>query len=211
MLGFKDKSKMKMRFLGDPILAAKAKKIEVIDTEVRELGNAMIDLMRDKNGVGLAGNQIGLPYAIITVEFEHPEDDDGNKLPLSTEGEAFLIPKMPLVLINPEIVSYSEKLSDYEEGCLSMPKLYAKVVRPEKIVLKSKMLDGSEFELECGGFLARVLQHEIDHLNGRVFVEIAEEKDYLKIEPRLRQLIRKSGQKNFKVRRPGAATGAGEK
>ena len=86
-------------------------------------------------------------------------------------------------------------------GCLSVPKLYADVVRSRRIVLKSMLLDGSSILLECGGLLARCVQHELDHLDGVVFVQRAEEESYQAIEPGLRKLLRKGGYRNFTVRR----------
>ena len=79
--------------------------------------------------------------------------------------------------------------------------MYANVVRSEKVVLKATLLDGSKILLECGGFLARAIQHELDHLEGIVFVEKAETADYEKIRPALEKMIKKNGFKNFKVRR----------
>ena len=171
MLGFSKNKTLKVRQLGDPILAAKAKRIEVIEDDVRLLSEQMIQSMNQHRGIGLAGNQIGLPFQIVVLDIEMPTDENGNPLPLETQGERELLPKMPLTLINPELVSFSAELCDFDEGCLSVPKVYANVVRPCRVVLKSQLLDGSTVELECGGLLARALQHEIDHLNGIVFVQ----------------------------------------
>ena len=192
---------LKMRYLGDPVLATKAKPIEEITDETRELSKAMIEMMYRTNGIGLAGNQIGLASKIVVIHVDAPEDDDGNPLPLETPGEKELYPKMPITLINPEIVAFSDDVCSYNEGCLSVPKLYADVVRSCKVTLKSQLLDGSEFTLECGGMLARVIQHELDHLEGIVFVERAEEESYSKIRNAVDKQIKKNGFRNFKVRR----------
>ena len=201
MLGRNKTKKLKMAYLGEGILAAKAKRVEAITDEIRELSEAMIQTMYDHNGVGLAGNQIGLPLQIVVLDVGTPEDEDGNPLPPSSPGEVMLLPKMPLTLINPQITAYSEEICDYTEGCLSVPKLYANVKRPCSVTLKTQLLDGSEITVECGGFLARALQHEIDHLNGIVFVQKAEEEDYQKISGGLEKLIRKNGPRGFKVKR----------
>jgi len=190
-----------MRYLGDPVLAAKAKPVEVITDEIRELSRAMLKLMYEKKGIGLAGNQVGELLRIVVIDIDAPTDDDGNPIPLQTPGEIELLPKMPITLINPEIVSCSEELSDYDEGCLSVPKLYSNVVRPASVVLKSQLLDGSSILAECGGLLARVLQHEIDHLDGMVFVQKADEEGYKKIESGIEKMIRKNGPRGFKVKR----------
>ena len=192
---------LKMRYVGDPVLVTKAKEIPEITDEIRELSAEMIQTMYRNNGCGLAGNQIGKALRIAVIHVDPPEDKDGNPLPMGTPGERELCPKMPITLINPEIVEYSEQQCSYEEGCLSVPKLYANVVRSEKVVLKATLLDGSKILLECGGFLARAIQHELDHLEGIVFVEKAEPADYEKIRPALEKMIKKNGFKNFKVRR----------
>ena len=203
MLGFSKNKGLKVRQLGDPILAAKAKRIENIDDDVRILSEQMIQAMHQHRGIGLAGNQVGLPYRIVVIDIDTPADENGNPLPLETVGEKELLPKMPLTLINPELTGYSAELCDFEEGCLSVPKIYGNVVRPCRVVLKSQLLDGSSVELECGGLLARALQHEIDHLDGVVFVQKVADPEYQEIEPALNKMIRKNGQKNFKVRRLG--------
>ena len=196
-----DVKSLKIRLLGDPVLCAKAKRIEVIDDSIRELSAKMIQAMYDSNGIGLAGNQVGVLQRIVVIHVEPAEDKEGRVIPPDSPGEQFLLPKMPITLINPEIVSFSEDTCTYEEGCLSVPKLYADVVRSRRIVLKSLLLDGSSILLECGGLLARCVQHELDHLDGVVFVQRAEEEAYQAIEPGLRKMIRKSGCRNFTVRR----------
>lgn len=193
--------KLSIRYFGDPILAAKAKPVEEITDDIRALAADMLELMYEKNGIGLAGNQVGLPLKIVVIDIGPEEDEDGKPLLPSTPGEMELLPKMPVALINPEIVSYSDDLSDFDEGCLSVPKLYANVKRPSRVVLKTQLLDGSSLTAECGGLLARVLQHELDHLDGIVFVQKAEEEDYSKIEGGVEKLIRKNGPRGFKVKR----------
>lgn len=196
-----DVKNLKLRFLGDPILCAKAKKIEVIDDSIRQLSARMIQTMYDSNGIGLAGNQVGELLRIVVIHVDPAKDEEGHVIPPDSPGEEFLLPKMPVTLINPEIVSFSEDTCAYEEGCLSVPKLYADVVRSRRIVLRSTLLDGSSVLLECGGLLARCIQHELDHLDGVVFVQRAEEEAYRAIEPGIRKLLRKGGYKNFTVRR----------
>ena len=192
---------LKLRFLGDPILCAKAKKIEAVDDSIRELSAQMIQTMYDNNGIGLAGNQVGVLQRIVVIHVEPSKDEEGRVIPPDSPGEEFLLPKMPVTLINPEIVSFSGDTCLYEEGCLSVPKLYADVIRSRRIVLRSTLLDGSSILLECGGLLARCVQHELDHLDGIVFVQRAEEEAYKAIEPGIRKLLRKGGYKNFTVRR----------
>lgn len=191
--------KCKLRYLGDPILAAKAKPIERIDDDVRSLAREMLRIMYESNGIGLAGNQVGVPLRIVTLHIEAPKDED-SEAP-SSPGELELLPKMPITLINPEIVSHSDDAVLFNEGCLSVPKIYADVARPSRIVLKSKLLDNSEILLECAGLLARCVQHELDHLDGIVFVQKVPQPEYAEIEKAVNKLIRKNGPKNFRVRR----------
>lgn len=191
----------KMRYYGDPALAAKAAPVAEITDEIRALAGAMTKYMYEKDGIGLAGNQVGILKRIVVIHATAAEDENGDPVPGLSPGERELLPKMPVALINPEILSVSEELSDFEEGCLSVPKLYARVRRPASVVLKSQLLDGSSVLAECGGLLARVIQHELDHLDGIVFVQKALEEDYRKIKSGVEKLIRKNGPRNFKVRR----------
>ncbi len=195
------KNELKVRYFGDPVLAAKAKNIEVITDEIRELSAAMLETMYAKKGIGLAGNQVGVLQKIVVIDIGPEEDENGNIIPPSTPGEQQLLPLMPITLINPEIISASGKMCDFDEGCLSVPKLYANVKRPERVMLKTQLLDGSSIMAECGGLLARVIQHELDHLDGIVFVQKAVEEDYAQIEKGVEKLIRKNGPRNFKVKR----------
>ncbi len=195
------KRDLKVRYFGDPVLAAKAKNIDVITDDTRALSAAMLDVMYEKKGIGLAGNQVGVLQKIVVIDIGPEEDEEGNIIPPSTPGEQQLLPLMPVTLINPEILSTSGELCDFDEGCLSVPKLYANVKRPERVMLKTQLLDGSTVMAECGGLLARVLQHELDHLDGIVFVQKAEENDYAEIEKGVEKLIRKNGPRGFKVKR----------
>lgn len=195
------KTALKMRYFGDPVLAAKAAPVEVITDEIRALGGAMIRCMYEKDGIGLAGNQVGILKRIVTLHIGAPENKNGHPLPDLSPGEKELLPEMPVVLINPEILSFSDVLCDFEEGCLSVPGLYARVRRPASVVLKSHLLDGTSVLAECGGLLARALQHELDHLDGIVFVQRSLEEDYRLIRPGVEKLIRKNGPRGFKVRR----------
>ena len=193
--------KLRLRLLGDPILAAKARPIEQITEETHRISEAMLRIMYDSHGIGLAGNQVGLLQRIVTIHVEPPTDEDGNELPVESPGERELLPKMPITLINPEIVSFSGNLCPFDEGCLSVPEVYGCVMRSDAVVLKSMLLDGTEFVLECGGLLARVVQHELDHLDGIVFVQKVDPDAYPAISRRVDKLIKRNGPRGFKVRR----------
>lgn len=140
--------------LPDPILRQVSKPIEAIDSEVTKLADDMLETMYDAPGIGLAAIQIGVARRMLVLD-------------VSKEGED----KKPLVFINPEVVSASDTRSVYEEGCLSIPDYYAEVERPAVITVKHLDRDGKEQLTEADGLLATCLQHEIDHLNGVLFID----------------------------------------
>ncbi|EYR83254.1 MULTISPECIES: peptide deformylase [unclassified Shinella] len=140
--------------LPDPILRQVSKPIETIDSEVKKLADDMLETMYDAPGIGLAAIQIGVARRMLVLD-------------VSKEGED----KKPLVFINPEVVSASDTRSVYEEGCLSIPDYYAEVERPAVITVKHLDRDGKEQLTEADGLLATCLQHEIDHLNGVLFID----------------------------------------
>ena len=140
-----------LRYEGDEILRKKSRKIEVIDDRIKELAEDMFDTMHKFDGLGLAGVQVGILKRIIVIDLY----DDVSKF----------------CLINPEIVEKSEETAEVEEGCLSYPNQFGKVVRSVKVKVKALDLDGKKVTLEAEGLLAQALQHEIDHLNGEVFTD----------------------------------------
>ncbi len=140
--------------LPDPILRQVSKPIETMDGEVKKLADDMLETMYDAPGIGLAAIQIGVARRMLVLD-------------VSKEGED----KKPLVFINPEIVASSDARSVYEEGCLSIPDYYAEVERPAGITVKHLDRDGKEQVTEAEGLLATCLQHEIDHLNGVLFID----------------------------------------
>lgn len=195
--------KLKVRTYGDPCLAAKAKKVDKVDGDVVKLGEMMIEAMRKYDGVGLAANQVGISLRMIVLEIPAPKDA---AFPLSP-GEMELLQKMPLVILNPEITSFSQVLETREEGCLSVPKIYAEVERPASAHVKGQVLGGAGFSLDCGGLLGRAFQHEIDHLDGIVFVDRLSDSEYAKIKPELDKLIKSTGRKSVLRRIIGALKG----
>lgn len=176
---------MKVRIIGDKALKKIASPIEKITDEIVNLSYEMIAVMSEYNGLGLAATQLGINKRLIVIEYR--SSSKNISLPM-TEGEAFIIPQMPLALVNPEILSYSDSKVTFEEGCLSVPQVYADVVRSSKVVVKTKLLNNDEICMECGGFLSIVLQHEIDHLNGILFVDRLETDQLKKIKPKINKL-----------------------
>ncbi len=140
-----------------PVLKQKTKAIENIDDNINQLVRDMFDTMRNtERGVGLAANQVGKDNSIIIIDVS--DVDELDKIP-------------PLVLINPIITAYSDETGVYQEGCLSVPVLYEDVVRPDSISITYYDLNEKEIKMDATGFLARVMQHEVDHLNGILFFE----------------------------------------
>ena len=184
---FKKREKLKIKIYGDPVLRKDTERIEIIDNEIIALADAMVKKMHEADGVGLAAPQIGKSIRLVILGVPYNKEKMGHRSP----GELMLLPKMPLVLVNPELTPTTNVMSSSEEGCLSVPKVYARVVRPEKVMLSAELLDGSKINVECGGFLARALQHECDHLNGTLFPDIVEADELAKIKPILKKLTKK--------------------
>ena len=136
----------RLRLVSDPVKA--------VDAEVRALVDDMFETMYDAPGVGLAAIQVGVPKRIVTADTAKKDD-----------------PKAPQVFINPEVVWTSDEKGIYEEGCLSIPEYYEEVERPTQVKVRYIDLDGKAREVEADGLLATVLQHEIDHINGILFID----------------------------------------
>ncbi|MBB3398773.1 MULTISPECIES: peptide deformylase [unclassified Rhizobium] len=140
--------------LPDPLLRQVSKLIERVDADFQRLADDMLETMYDAPGIGLAAIQIGVPRRMLVID-------------VSREGEE----KQPLVFVNPEILASSDERSVYEEGCLSIPDYYAEVERPAAVTVKYLDRDGKEQTVQADGLLATCLQHEIDHLNGVLFID----------------------------------------
>ncbi len=153
---------------GNAVLRAKGKRIEQIDDRIRELAASMIETMHAANGVGLAAQQIGEALQLTVVDVSQVEDRPSM---LTLNGQR-LDPKAasPFVLINPEVVLGRETALGIE-GCLSFPEINAEIERAESVVVRAQNLAGEAIELEATGLLARALQHEVDHLNGILFID----------------------------------------
>lgn len=148
--------------VGEPVLRRKAHKIGKIDKDIRMLADDMLETMRDSNGVGLAGPQVGEMQRIIVVEYADKEEDEN-------------APVQTFKVINPEIVWHSEEKETCMEGCLSVPGVQGTVSRYESVRVRGLNTFGRPININASGFLARIFQHEIDHLNGILYTDIAEE------------------------------------
>mgnify|MGYP000120860354 CR=1 FL=1 len=145
----------------DPRLKAICDPVETVDDGVRQLLDDMYETMIDANGIGLAAPQVGVTKRVIVVAAPRDEEDDDG------EGRS----KNPLKLVNPEVVWESDEEVARDEGCLSLPDHYSEVWRPEKVRVRYLDPEGETREIEADGLLAVCLQHEIDHLDGILFVD----------------------------------------
>ena len=144
--------------LPDKRLRLVSKPVAKIDAATRQLVEDMFETMYEAPGIGLAAIQVAQPLRLITMDLAK-RDEDGESTP------------RPRVFINPEILSSSEDLSVYEEGCLSIPEYYEEVERPARVRIRFIDLDGKPHEEDAEGLFATCIQHEIDHLNGVLFVD----------------------------------------
>jgi peptide deformylase len=142
---------------GDKILRKKASKVTEVDLKTIELIKNMFDTMRNANGIGLAANQVGVDKSIFVIDISQVEEYKDTK---------------PMTIINPKIIKRSEKKVIIEEGCLSIPDIRQEVERPESITILYYDTDLKEHTLEAEDLLARVMQHEYDHLQGILFTDL---------------------------------------
>jgi peptide deformylase len=138
----------------DPVLRQVCAPVETVDDGVRALADDMLETMYDAPGIGLAASQIGVLQRLFVLDVAKED-----------------APKAPMVFINPEIVWSSEGVSVYQEGCLSIPDYYEDVERPAEVAVKFLNREGAEQEIRADGLLATCIQHELDHLNGKLFID----------------------------------------
>ena len=160
--------KLSVRQYGDSILRAKGKRVDNIDHRIRELAQNMIETMHAANGVGLAAQQVGEALQLTVLDISQVEDRPSA---MKLNGQD-VDPKsaMPIVLINPEI-TLNEETETGTEGCLSFPEINGEIERAKAVVTRAETADGKRIEIEATGLLARAIQHEVDHLNGILFID----------------------------------------
>jgi peptide deformylase len=146
----------------DPVLRQISKPVETFDDKLKTLVADMLETMYDAPGIGLAAVQVGEPIRLIVIDLQEPRDPDDPESPVVRE---------PRVFINPEILWHSDSEVPYTEGCLSVPEQYAEVMRPDRIRARWRDENGEAYEEEIDGLLAVCLQHEMDHLNGVLFID----------------------------------------
>jgi peptide deformylase len=143
----------------DPRLRTISTPVEAIDAELQQLIDDMFETMYDAPGIGLAAIQVGVPKRLLVIDLQEPEEEEGEPV------------KRPMVFINPNILDGSDEVSVYSEGCLSVPDQYAEVERPASIRASWMDRDGRIREEQLEGLLATCLQHEMDHLEGVLFID----------------------------------------
>ena len=176
---------------GDPILRAKGKRIEKIDERIRELTQNMIETMHAANGVGLAAQQVGEALQLTVLDVSQVEDRPST-MKVNAED---VDPKaaMPLVLINPELQLTGEtELAT--EACLSFPEITGGIERAKSVIARARTLDGSEIEIDASGLLGRAIQHEVDHLNGILFIDRMNSATKAALSSRLKRMQKETRQ-----------------
>lgn len=177
---------------GEPILREVGAAITEFDEALAELANDMVDTMYDEDGIGLAAQQVGEALQFCVLDVRAPEDSpvpfnysfDGKQPPLD------LI--MPMALANPTVTIIDSSEGVYEEGCLSFPGVNGKITRPQGVRCKFQDTEGNSHVLEADGLLGRCILHELDHLNGILFIDTMDKRDLKKNETKLKKLKRAS-------------------
>jgi len=177
------------------ILKQKAQKVDNIDDSIVQFIEQMKLTMHEAEGIGLAANQVGSPLAITVIDITPVEGYEHTK---------------PLVLINPEITYYSEEETDYEEGCLSLPNLRELVMRPEAIQVSFYNEKIEPQTMQADGLMARVMQHEIDHLNGIYFTDRLSQLKRTLLQSKLRRISKGETNADYAIVLPDGTVISGE-
>lgn len=177
--------RLKIVRFNEPILRKKGAKVTVFDAALGQLAADMVEAMHAAEGIGLAAQQIGQAIQLCVVDLRPSEAEfdweyDGARPPL----EIF----MPLTLVNPQVTTIPEPTTVYEEGCLSFPQIRGDVIRPDEITVKFQDAAGHAHTLRCNGLLSRCIQHEVDHLNGVLYIDRMEKDVLATIDPELKAL-----------------------
>ena len=179
--------------LGEEVLRQKAEPVAEVNDEIRQLANDMLETMIEADGVGLAGPQVGKSLRIFVAM----ADDDVKR-----------------VFINPQIIKTSEEVGDYEEGCLSIPQVYESITRPVRVTIQALNEKGRPFTLDADGLLARIIQHENDHLDGILYIDRGDkafaEKTEAQFKKRAERAAQKAKEKEAKARKIAAKLAAKE-
>jgi peptide deformylase len=194
--------KLPIRKYGDPALRLKGKTVAEVDGRIRELADNMLETMRAANGIGLAAQQVGEGLQLTVVDVSAVEDRPSS---MALNGKE-VDPKehMPLIILNPRLETGPEK-EIASEGCLSFPEICADIERAGWAKVEAQTLDGERVEIEATGLLARALQHEIDHLNGILFIDRMSSAAKASLSSKLKRLQKETQNGLTTTRRPHAA------
>jgi peptide deformylase len=170
---------------GHPVLRKKGARIETITPAIKKLVADMFDTMYDARGIGLAAQQIGEALQLTVIDVREATDRPST---LELDGHAADVHEfMPLVLINPEVKPVGQPVKG-SEGCLSFPEVYGDITRPETVDVVALNEKGKRIEFRCGGLLARAVQHELDHLNGILFIDRMDSETKTELKPELEEM-----------------------
>ena len=180
---------------GDPILRAKGHQIEKIDDHIRELAANMIETMHAANGIGLAAQQVGEALQLTVLDVSQIEDRPST---LRLNGkDVDPAATMPLVLINP-VIELGDETEVGTEGCLSFPEINGQIERAESTTARAQNLEGDKIEIVASGLLARAIQHEVDHLNGILFIDRMNSAAKAALSSRLKRLQKQTKRKRIR-------------
>jgi peptide deformylase len=166
----------KIIVIPDPVLRQVSAPVAGVTKDVRALADDMLETMYEAPGIGLAAIQIGVPQRIVTIDLAKKDE-----------------PKEPIVFINPEILSASEETSAYEEGCLSIPEYYEEVTRPARVRIRYTDIKGAAQEMDAEGLMATCIQHEIDHLDGKLFIDYLSKLKRDRVMTKFRKIQKREG------------------
>lgn len=181
---------------GDAVLRAPSVPVEQVNEELHKLAADMLETMYDAEGIGLAAPQIGLNIRMVVIDIPEDEDDAAPEM-IEVNGEPATVRSiMPLVFINPTLEPYG-KQELCAEGCLSVRGIRSNVARPGRVRASLPQLDGSVLQLDCGGLLARCLQHECDHLEGFLFTDRVSSAAKITLNKKLRNLALRNAEEEY--------------
>ena len=180
---------LEIKFYGESILHKKGRSVETFGEPLRQFSMDMLETMHDASGIGLAAQQVGEALQFCVVEA--PQELEEGPIPIKCILDGRPTPQdllMPISLANPVVTLRAQPTEFREEGCLSFPEIRGDVERPLEISVTFQDLGGNLHTLECEGLLARCIQHEVDHLNGKLFIDRMNKKDLLAIQPDIKAL-----------------------
>jgi peptide deformylase len=201
--------KLRITHFDEEVLRAAGRRVERFDAKLRQLANDMLDTMFAADGIGLAAQQVGLDLQFCVVDLQLRERDKEADFTYTLDGRRPPLELLfPMALANPVVECHEGPTGPYEEGCLSFPDIRGMVIRPLAITVRYQDLDGQTHTLTCDSLLARCIQHEVDHLNGVLFIDRMTPQALTKIETKVKKLRRET--RDF-LKEQKAATKAAKK